>query len=211
MVSHGVLIPERAAVARRGTRLEYFTIAWNSLEGLLAVFAGVLAGSISLVGFGIDSFIEVTSAAALLWRMSVDADEHNREHHEQSALRIVGLCFVGLAVYIAVDSAKQLITRTAPEHSLFGIVIAAASLIAMPILARPKRRIASELDSAAMKADSRQTDFCTYLSAILLIGLGANWLLGWWWADPVSALCMVPIIANEGRKGLRGETCSDCH
>lgn len=208
-MSSGVFIAERAAVARRGRRLEYFTVAWNSLEGLLSVFAGTMAGSISLVGFGIDSFIEVTSASALLWRMSVDADEHNRERHERLALRIVGLCFIGLALYIAVDSAKQLISRIAPEHSLFGIVIASASLIVMPILARAKRRIASELDSAAMKADSRQTDFCIYLSAILLVGLAANWLLGWWWADPVAALIMVPIIAKEGVEGLRGSPCCD--
>lgn len=170
-----------------------------------------MAGSIALVGFGIDSFIEVTSAAALLWRMSVDADEQNRRRHERLALRIVGLCFIGLALYITVDSVLQLLSRRAPEHSLFGILIAIASLIVMPVLARAKRRIATLLDSAAMKADSRQTDFCTYLSAILLAGLGANWLLRWWWADPVAALAMVPIILNEGLKGMRGEKCPACH
>ncbi len=210
MAQTATFTSERAAIAQRGRRLEYFTIAWNSLEGLLAVVAGALAGSISLVGFGIDSFIEVTSAGALLWRMSVDKDETNRERHERVALRIVGACFIALAIYIAIDSARTLISRKAPEHSLFGIVIAVASLIAMPLLSRAKRRVAAELGSAAMRADSRQTDFCIYLSAILLVGLSANWFLGWWWADPVAALVMVPIIANEGVEGLRGERCADC-
>ncbi len=209
MADAATVTAERSAIAQRGRRLEYFTIAWNSLEGLLAVVAGVLAGSISLVGFGIDSFIEVTSAGALVWRMSVDRDEINRERHERMALRIVGACFIALAIYIAIDSAHTLISRKAPEHSLFGILIAIASLIAMPLLSRGKRRVAAELGSAAMKADSRQTDFCTYLSAILLAGLSANWLLGWWWADPVAALVMVPIIANEGMEGLRGQRCPD--
>jgi divalent metal cation (Fe/Co/Zn/Cd) transporter len=206
-----IALERRSLIAQHGRRLEFITITWNSLEGLLAVLAGVLAGSIALVGFGIDSFIEVISAAALLWRMSVDADEHNREHHERLALQVVGLCFIALALYIAVDSTKQLISQRAPERSLFGIAIAAAALIVMPILSRAKRHVASQLDSAAMKADSRQTDFCAYLSAIVLVGLAANWLLGWWWADPVAALIMVPIIANEGRESLRGKQCSDCH
>ncbi len=200
-----MLIEDRRAIARRGRRLEYFTISWNMLEGLLAILAGALAGSISLVGFGIDSFIEVASATTLLWLMSVDHDERNRERNERLALRIVGFCFVALAVYIAVDSIKMLLSHQAPEHSIFGIAIATASVFAMPLLSRAKRRVASALESTAMKADSRQTDFCAYLSAILLFGLATNWLLGWWWADPVAALMMAPIIANEGREGLQGE------
>ena len=191
--------------------MEYFTIAWNSLEGLLSVIAGALAGSIALIGFGIDSFIEVTSAGALLWRMSVDANVQQRERNERIALRLVGACFIGLATYVVVESIKTLLRREAPWHSLFGIIIAIASLIVMPLLAQAKRRVASGLNSSAMKADSRQTDFCTYLSAILLAGLVFNWLLGWWWADPVAALIMVPIIAKEGVEGLRGEHCQDCN
>ena len=200
----------RALTAQHGRRLEYFTIAWNTLEGLLSVIAGAIAGSIVLVGFGIDSFIEVASGAAILWRMSVDHDAERRERNERIALRIVGACFLALAIYIAVDSCKTLLARQAPEHSIFGIAIAVASLIAMPLLARAKRRVAAALGSAAMQADSRQTDFCTYLSAILLAGLALNWLVGWWWADPVSALIMVPIITNEGIEGLRGRHCDDC-
>lgn len=201
---------DRALVARRGRRLEYFTVAWNTLEGILSVLAGAWAGSIALVGFGIDSFIEVTSAGALLWRMSVDSDTERREHNERLTLKIVGVCFIGLAVYISIDSIKGLAMRKAPEHSVFGIAIAIASLIVMPLLARAKRRVATGLGSAAMRADSRQTDFCSYLSGILLAGLALNWLLGWWWADPAAALVMVPIIAKEGIEGLSGERCADC-
>lgn len=201
---------DRAAAAQRGRRLEYFTIAWNMLEGLLSVFAGVLAGSIALVGFGIDSFIEVTSATALLWRMSVDQDVERRERNERITLRVVGLCFIGLAVYVSLDSIKTLLAHQAPEHSIFGIGIATASLVVMPLLARSKRRVAGSLHSAAMHADSRQTDFCAYLSAILLVGLALNWLFGWWWADPIAALIMVPIITKEGIEGVKGHRCDDC-
>ena len=204
-----VPVTDRVGAAHRGKRLEYFTIAWNMLEGLLSVIAGMLAGSIALVGFGIDSFIEVTSACALLWRMSVDADIQERERNERLALRIVGGCFIALAAYVSVESIKTLFTRHAPGHSVFGISIAVASLVVMPLLARAKRRVAAKLNSAAMKADSRQTDFCTYLSAILLSGLVLNWWLGWWWADPVAALVMVPIITHEGIEGLKGDRCND--
>src|SRR3954463_10522900 len=122
----------RQAIAHRGRRLEYFTIAWNTLEGLIGVSAGLLAGSISLVGFGIDSFIEVTSGAALLWRMSVDADVGRREQNEKISLRIVGGCFVALAAYILYESIADLIAIRSPEHSLPGIILACVSLVVMP-------------------------------------------------------------------------------
>lgn len=201
---------DRVAMARRGRRLEYFTIAWNSLEGLVAVIAGMLAGSISLVGFGIDSFIEVTSGAALLWRMSVDADVHHREQNERLALRIVGLCFVALAAYIGYESISHLLRREAAEHSIPGILLACVSLLVMPLLSRAKRKVGTALKSAAMHADATQTDFCVYLSAILLCGLLLNALFGLWWADPVAAIIMVPIIAKEGVEGLRGNACDHC-
>jgi divalent metal cation (Fe/Co/Zn/Cd) transporter len=201
---------DRVAAARRGRRLEYFTIAWNSLEGVVAVIAGFVAGSISLVGFGIDSFIEVTSGAALLWRMSVDADVHRRERNERLALSIVGLCFVALAAYIGYESVGDLTRRQAPEHSIPGIVLACVSLLVMPLLSRAKRKVGAALGSAAMHADAKQTDFCVYLSAILLSGLLLNALFDLWWADPVAALIMVPIIAKEGFEGIRGEVCPDC-
>jgi len=200
---------DRQAVARRGKRLEYFTIAWNSLEGLVALVAGALAGSISLVGFGIDSFIEVTSGTVLLWRMSVDADVRRRERNEQLSLRIVGVCFLALAAYVGYESISDLISKKAPEHSIPGIILACVSLVVMPLLSRAKKKVGNELGSAAMHADAKQTDFCVYLSAILLIGLLFNAVVEWWWADPLAGLIMVPIIAKEGFDGMRARTCCD--
>ena len=141
---------ERSAVVLRGQRLEYFTIAWNTLEGLVAVVAGAVAGSISLVGFGIDSFIEVTSGSVLLWRMSVDSDVHLRERNEKRALRFVGACFLVLAAYIAYDSILDLWSKRAPEHSISGIVLACVSLVVMPLLSRAKRRVGRAMASAAL-------------------------------------------------------------
>ena len=202
-----VLETTRRAVVQRGKRLEYFTIAWNSLEGLVAVVAGAIAGSISLIGFGIDSFIEVTSGATLLWRMSVDANQHTRERNERLSIRVVGVCFIALAVYVACESVFDLIARKTPEHSVPGILLACVSLVVMPILSRAKKRVASELGSTAMKADAKQTDFCVYLSGILLTGLLLNAALGWWWADPLAGLVITPIIANEGVQAVKGEAC----
>src|SRR5579864_7525622 len=201
---------ERSAVVVRGQRLEYFTIGWNTLEGLVAVIAGLMAGSISLIGFGIDSFVEVTSGSVLLWRMSVDAEEREREQNEKRALKVVGACFLTLSVYIAYEAISDLWFKRAPEHSIPGIVLACVSLVVMPLLSRAKRRVGRALGSAAMHADAKQTEFCTYLSAILLGGLLLNAFWGWWWADPAAALIMTPIIAKEGIGGLRGNTCDDC-
>ena len=197
----------RARHVRRGVRLEWFTIIYNSLEGLIALAAGFLSGSIALVGFGFDSAIEVTSGTALLWRLRGDASERTRERHEAAALRIVGICFLVLALYVSYDAVQSLVSREAPRRSVPGIVLAAASLIVMPLLALAKRRVAGHIASAALTADARQTQLCTYLSAILLCGLVLNAWLGWWWADPVAALAMVPIIAKEGSDALRGRTC----
>jgi len=197
----------RWELAHRGKRLEYFTIAWNTLEGLVGLVAGALTGSVSLVAFGVDSFIEVTSGTTLLWRMSVDADVQRRERNEKLSLRIVGGCFLVLAVYVTYEAAADLRRKSAPEHSIPGIVLACVSLIVMPILSRAKKNIGKALGSAAMNADARQTDFCIYLSAILLAGLVLNAVLGWWWADPVAALSMVPIITKEGFDGVKGRTC----
>jgi divalent metal cation (Fe/Co/Zn/Cd) transporter len=197
----------RQAIAQRGRRLEYLSIAWNTLEGSIAVAAGVVAGSISLIGFGIDSFIEVASSATLFWRMSVDGDVKRRERNEKLSLRVVGGCFIALAVYVAYESVSGLIRKTAPEHSIPGIVLACVSLIAMPILSRAKKRIGNALSSPAMKADAKQADFCMYLSAILLAGLLLNAALGLWWADAIAALIMVPMIAKEGIDGMRARAC----
>jgi divalent metal cation (Fe/Co/Zn/Cd) transporter len=193
---------------RQGRKLEYFTIGWNMVEAGVAVGAGWLAGSIALVGFGADSLIESISGSILLWRLSSPIDDESRE---QTALKLVGISFLILAAYIAFDALKSLLNYERPDASPVGIGLSIVSLILMPILARAKRRSAADLNSRAMKADSRQTDLCAYLSAILLGGLVLNALFGWWWADPVAALIMVPIIAREGFAGLRGEVCNDCH
>ena len=201
------MAPNRRAVALRGRRLEYFTIAWNSLEGLIAVAAGVTAGSISLVGFGVDSFIEVTSGSALLWRMSMDADVESRERVERLTLRIVGCCFLALAGYVAWEAVGDLASRRAPAHSPVGVALALVSLAVMPVLARAKRRVGQTLGSGAMQADATQTQLCAYLSAILLGGLLLNVFWDLWWADPLAGLLMVPIIGREGIGALRGEGC----
>ncbi|SRR5579875_1959917 len=191
----------RTANVHHGRRLEYLTIGWNLLEAIAAIGAGLVSGSIALVGFGFDSLIEVSSGVVLLWRLTTG------EHRERIALKLVGVSFLVLAAYVAFDATKSLVLHEAPNESYIGIAIAALSLIIMPLLARAKRQVAANLNSRAMEADSRQTDICAYLSAILLGGLGLNALLGWWWADPVAGLVMVPVIAKEGVEALRGETC----
>lgn len=197
----------RTVNVKRGRRLEYLTIGWNSLEAVFAIGAGAMAGSIALVGFGVDSVIEVSSGAIVLWRLV------SGEHRERLALKLVGISFLALAAYVTFDAAKSLWFRETPDATYLGIVIAALSLIVMPLLARAKRKVAADLNSGAMLADSRQTDICAYLSGILLAGLGLNILFGWWFADPVAALVMVPIIAREGIQALRGKTCcnNDCN
>lgn len=205
----------RAALLARGRRLEFFTVVWNSLEALIAVVAGLIAGSISLMAFGLDSVIETASGAAVLWRLqSANDDAARRERSERTARNIVGICFVLLAVYVTADALYSLFHREVPERSWLGIAIAAAAVVVMPLLARAKRSVAAQLSSDALHADSRQSDLCAYLSAILLAGLALNAFFGFWWADPAAGLIMVPIIAKEGIDALRGKacTCSDgCH
>ena len=200
---------DRSHFIRRGKLLEYATIGYNSLEGIAAIIAGVIAGSVALVGFGFDSAIEVISGATLLWRLYADVNEEKRERVERRALRIVGVSFLLLAAYVTFDAAKSLIRHEPPQESTVGIIVAVASLIVMPLLARAKRRVAKAIGSKALDADATQTALCTYLSAILLAGLLLNALLGWWWADPVAALVMVPMIVREGLEGTRGERCDD--
>jgi divalent metal cation (Fe/Co/Zn/Cd) transporter len=199
----------RTDLIEKGRRLDYFTAAWNSLEALVSIIAGIVAGSVALVGFGIDSLIEVASGAALLWRLHHDLNASRREQVERTALRIVGGCFILLSLYILHDSGSTQLRYETPERSIPGIVIAAAAVIVMPLLARAKRQVAVGIGSEALHADSRQADFCGYLSAILLVGLVLNATAGWWWDDPVAGLVMVPIIAREGVAGLRGKACCD--
>ena len=196
---------------QRGILLEYLTVAWNIVEGIVAITSGAISGSIALLGFGIDSFIETSSGGILLWRLRAEHRGQDAKRVERKALKLVGVSFMLLAAYVTFESAKSLIRREPPERSVTGIVIAVLSLIVMPWLAYQKRTTARNLSSAALKADSRQTSLCGYLSVILLVSLLLNALVGWWWADPIAGLCMVPIIINEGREAMRGEPCSDCH
>ena len=199
---------DRVLHIKRGRRLEYFTLGWNMLEAVVAIGAGLLAGSIALVGFGVDSLIESTSGAVLLWLLASSAHDEGRE---RLALRLVGVSFFLLAAYVCFEAVKSLVAVEEPKASVVGIVLSVASLIVMPLLARAKRRVAADLSSRALVADSRQTDICAYLSAIVLGGLALNALFGWWWADPVAALIMVPIIAREGFEAWQGEACEECH
>ena len=197
----------RVAVVRAGRWLQYATMAWNTAECVVALTAGFVAASIALVGFGFDSAIEVTSSVAALWRLRRDADELDRAGAEQRTMRIIGCCFLLLAAYVCYEAVRALVEGKSPDRSTVGIVLAALSLVVMPTLARFKRHIASELTSGALEAEARQTEVCAWLSAVLLAGLGLNAWLGWWWADPVAALGMTPLIAREGWQAVRGRTC----
>lgn len=190
-----------------GRRLEYLTIGWNVVEAAVSLWAGLVAGSTALVGFGVDSAIESSSGAVLLWRLRDGTDFMDRE---RLALRLVGISFLALAAWVGYESIESIVRGEATSVSYPGIVIAALSLVVMPWLAYRKRNVAKRISSRALESDSRQTSLCAYLSAILLGGLLLNAVLGWWWADSVAALVMVPIITREGVLALRGEVCDDC-
>lgn len=201
---------ERARWVRRGRWLNAATIGYNSLEGFLAIGAGSIAGSIALVGFGVDSAIELAAGLIALWRLASDADPARRDRAERIAHRLIGASFLALAAYVGWESTTALWHREVPDESAVGIVLAAASLGIMPLLARAKRSVARRLASRSLESEATQTSMCMWLSAILLVGLSLNALFGWWWADPVAALGMVPILAREGLEGLRGkDPCRD--
>jgi divalent metal cation (Fe/Co/Zn/Cd) transporter len=202
--------PARRELLVRGLRLEYLTVGWNVVEGLVSVVAAVAAGSVALLGFGIDSFVETISGLILIWRLR--AERHARaaediERLDQRAHKLVGLSLFLLAAYIAIDAAKALITQERPEPTVVGIAITTLSLTVMWWLARAKRRAARGLGSRALEADSFQTTACFWLSLITLAGMGLNAAFGWWWADPVSALGMTYFLVSEGREAWRGEDC----
>lgn len=199
----------RQALILRGIRLSYVTIAYNSLEAIVSLVSGVMAGSVALVGFGIDSAIEVTASGAAQWRLRSDSNVARRDHTELTTLRIVGACFIALSVYVVADSARTIWLREAPNRSFTGIAVLLLSVLVMPLLARSKRRVADQLGSGALRAEAKQTSLCAYLSVIALSGLLLNAVFGWWWADPIAALAMTPIIFKEGLEGLRGDRCAD--
>ncbi len=185
----------RDEAVRKARLLNWFTIGWNSIEGVVAVTAGVVAGSAGLVGFGIDSGIEVSAALILMWRLRRERLDGCRQDDDSRAQRLIAVSFAALAIYVGFEASRDLIQGSEPSPSVVGVAIAAASLIVMPFIARAKRRLAPALGSRAAAAEATQTDVCTALSASLLVGLGANLLFGWWWADPVSALVIAGIAA----------------
>ena len=200
----------RRELVRRGLFLTWVTLLYNLGEAGLSLTASVMAGSVALMAFGVDSSIELLASVTALWRLYSDADHTRREHSERVALRLIGFSFLALAAFVGYQSGRVLWQAKAPEESLLGIVVAAAAVIVMPILARAKTRVALGMRSGALHAEAQQTMLCTYLSAILLGGLVLNALLGWWWADPLAALAMTPIIAREGWDAFRGRQCACC-
>lgn len=194
----------RKVVLRRRIRLLVAaTITYNVVEAVVAITAGTIASSTALVGFGLDSVVEVASATAVAWQFSA-ADPHRRE---KVTLRLIAASFFALAAYVAVESVRALVGAAEADHSPVGIGLAALSLLVMPVLSYAQRRAGREFGSASAVADSKQTLLCTYLSAVLLIGLVANTTLGWWWADPIAALVIAAVAVKEGREAWRGDTC----
>ncbi|HET7585882.1 MAG TPA: cation transporter [Gemmatimonadaceae bacterium] len=202
---------DRAALVRRGLHLNYLTVGYNFLEAGVALAAGIAAGSVSLVGFGTDSVVELTASIAAQWRLRMDAHTGRRARVERKTQLVVGASLVALAAWAAYEAVETLWTHEAPARSVAGVVILALSVVVMPLLARAKYRVARSLDSRALTAEATQTVLCAYLSVIALAGVALNALLDCWWADPAAALAMTPIIAWEGVKGLRGTPgCTEC-
>ena len=203
-------LAHRASAVRTALRLEYLTVGWNVVEGVVAIAAALAAGSVALLGFGVDSFVECASGLVLLWRLGAERrgiDEEAIERLDRRAHRLVGASLFLLAVYVAGDAILSLWHRDRPSPSTVGIVLTAVSILVMRWLAGAKRRAAAALGSRALEADAFQTTACFWLSVITLAGIGLNRLLGWWWADPVAALAMTWFIASEGLEAWRGEDC----
>jgi divalent metal cation (Fe/Co/Zn/Cd) transporter len=198
-------VARRTVLARRVRRLVAATITYNIVEAVIAITAGSFASSTALIGFGLDSVIEVASATAVAWQFS-GADPEARE---RTALKVIAVSFFALAVYVAVEAVRSLLGAESAEHSTIGIILAAVSLLVMPGLSHAQRRAGRQLGSASAVADSKQTLLCTYLSGVLLIGLLLNGFLGWHWADPVVALVVAAVAVKEGREAWHGDHCCD--
>lgn len=200
---------DRSVALRRSRWLNAATIGWNSVEGVVAVAAGVAAGSVSLLGFGFDSAIEVSAALVLAWRLHQERSTGCMQDSDRRATRLIAVSFALLAVYVGFEAVRDLVNGARPEASLIGVVIAGLSLFVMPFLARAKRRLAPALGSAAVVADANQTNLCALLSGVLLVGLGANAAFGWWWADPVAGLGIAGLAAREAGRTWRAESLED--
>jgi len=207
----------RALTLTRAVRLEYLTVGWNIIEGVVAVTAALAAGSVALLAFGIDSFVECASGGVLIWRLRAERSAKDAEaidRLDRRAHQLVGWSLFALAAWVVFDAAKSLWFQERPEPSVVGMTLLVLSIAAMYWLARAKRRAAAALRSRALEADSFQTSACFWLSVVGLAGVGLNAAFGFWWADPVAALGIAVLLAKEGREGLRGESCCDdvhCH
>jgi divalent metal cation (Fe/Co/Zn/Cd) transporter len=202
------LAPGRGSISlARG--LLWVTLAWNIVEGIIAVGSGIAAQSVALVGFGLDSGIEVAAAAILIWRLDVREHDEEAERREQVARRVVGATFIVLAGYIVAQALYTNTLGSEPEESRVGMALAVAATVVMPVLGMLKLRNGRRLDSTAVVAEAKETLVCSYLSVTLFFGLAANAAFGWWWADVAAALAMVPWIFKEGLEGIRGEVCDD--
>ncbi|CAN5543037.1 cation transporter [soil metagenome] len=201
----------RQALVRRGVWLAWFTIAWNSVEGIVGIVSGIAAGSIALIGFGVDSYVEVFAGAVILWRLSEERHGQDlSEAAEARAVRLIAITFLVLAAGIGVESVRKLVVGAEPDESWLGIGLAVVSLVVMPALARAKRRVGERMGSRAVTADATETTLCVWLSAILLVGLGLNALFGWWWADPIAGLAIVYVAGREGIEHWRADELEDC-
>jgi len=200
----------RPSLLQRAALLQWLTVGHGLIEGTVALLASHGSQSVALLGFGLDSLIEVVSASVVLWRIASIARQGRWYLSEVAGLRVVGTGFVLLGLSITFDAIKALLTHDKPTESIPGIVIAILSVLCMPLLGQAKKRISGEIGSHTMRADSKQTHFCAYLAGITLIGLVANSWLGWWWMDPAAALVMVPIMGWEGIQALRGHACGCC-
>jgi len=206
----GAVYPRtREDAVRLGRRLNQLTITWNLMEGAVAVWAGWLANSVSLVGFGLDSAIEVSAAVVLTWRLARERRGGCMQTADQLATRAVAVSFGLLAIYVIGDGVLDLVTGTRPHPSPLGVGLAGASLVVMPLLARAKRQLAPVLGSQAVLAEAKQTSLCGWLSGVLLLGLVAHWALGWWWADPAAAVAIGGLAAREAVVTWQAESLTD--
>jgi divalent metal cation (Fe/Co/Zn/Cd) transporter len=202
---------DRSSLLRQGIRLEYLTVSYNAIEAVVAVGAGLAAGSVALVGFGFDSLIEIAAGGTLLWRLKKELqlgrelEEDEDSTLERKASFVIGLTFFALAIYILAEAAYKLIAREGTTESTVGIILAAISLAVMPFLALAKQRVAARLGSRSLASDAKETWVCTYLSLVLLAGLLLNAAFGWSWADPIAALAMLPLVLREGLEALTGD------
>ncbi len=205
---------ERLLLLRKGRNLTLFTIAWNVIEGIIAISAGVVANSVALISFGVDSFVETSSAVAVSWRLSDEIKHQSSERAEsieKTASKITGTILLLLAIYIVIDAGRRFFGFGEPaDKSVVGMVLTAISVVVMPIVARAKLKVAKAINSRSLRADAIETIACTWLSLATLIGLGLNAILGWAWADPLAALLVVPLVVKEGLEALRGEHCCGC-